>query len=144
MNIEVNRNASAYHKEEIVINAPVEKVYKMLANINQWPTWQSNVASANMEGEAQQGKEFRWKAGGANIRSKLHTVNPYSEFGWTGRILWITAIHNWTFTEKDSTTTVVVEESMSGFLSGLMKSTLKDGMVKSLEELKMEVEKEKE
>ncbi len=141
MNIEVNRNAKAYHKEEIVINASAEKVYQVLADINNWPAWQSGVASANMEGEAEPGKEFRWKAGGSKISSKLHTVNPHTEFGWTGRALWIKAVHNWTFTEKEGATTVVVEESMSGFLSGLMKKTLKESLPKSLKDLKKEAER---
>jgi len=140
MNIEVNRSAKAYAKATTTIRASVEDVFATLTNINSWPEWQSNVDKAVIDGEVAVGKTFNWKAGGLPIRSKLHTVNPPSELGWTGRIWWITAIHNWTLQEQDGLTVVTVEESLGGFLSSLMKKTLEQGMIENLKELKAAVE----
>jgi uncharacterized membrane protein len=143
MNIEVNRNAKAYAREEITIDTPSKEVYSVLTDINRWPVWQRNVKNAEMNGEAAEGKEFRWNAGGFKINSRLHTVNPYSEFGWTGRILWITAVHNWKMEDRDGECRVTVEESLEGFLAGTMNSTLKKGIIQSLQDLKAAAEKMK-
>jgi uncharacterized protein YndB with AHSA1/START domain len=140
MNIEVNRNAKVYALEEITIDTPAEKVYSVLTDINSWPEWQRNVKSAKLDGEVAEGKEFRWNAGGLKITSKLHTVQPYSEIGWTGRMLWITAVHNWWMEEQNGKCLVTVEESLEGFLVGMMKKSLKQGMIRSLKELKAAAE----
>jgi uncharacterized protein YndB with AHSA1/START domain len=140
MNLEVNRAAKAYAKEEIVIEAPPEKVYRILSDINHWPDWQSNVSRANLEGSPEVDKPFTWRSGGLKIRSRLHTVNPVSEFGWTGRIWWISAVHNWTITDRGERCVVTVEESLRGFLAGGMRKSLQEGMQHKLRELKAEAE----
>lgn len=141
MNIQVNRSAKAYAKEEISIAAPPEKVYSILVNINQWPTWQSSVESVVMEGVPEVNKTFDWKAGGSKLHSRFHTLTPFSEIGWTGRVYWITAVHNWYLQKEGDGTRVIVEESFGGFLSGMMKAMLEKGMKKSLLELKAFAEK---
>lgn len=142
MNKRVNTKAKAYGKYEIVINAPAENVYKALADIKNWPNWQGNVKSVSIDGEVVEGMEFTWKAKGVNIKSTLHTAQPYSAFGWTGRTWWITAIHNWTFTEHNGQTTVSAEESLTGFLAGWGNKTMQSDMQQSLGELKNLIEKQ--
>jgi uncharacterized protein YndB with AHSA1/START domain len=142
MNIEVDSTVKCFSEEEIVINASVERVFETLADINHWPEWQSNVKKAEMSGKAEVGKKFRWKAGGLSITSRLHTVQPYSELGWTGRIWWITAVHNWYLMKEGNGTRVVVKESLKGFGSGGMRKSLKDGMRKNLSELKERAERQ--
>ncbi len=78
-----------------------------------------------------------------NIHSKLHTVLQNAKIGWTGRMFWIKAVHNWWFTAKGESTLVKVEESLSGFGSSLMKKSLAEGMKKNLIELKKHAEKTK-
>ena len=74
MNIEVNKNAKAYAKEEMLIHAPVEKVYELVSDINIWPEWQRPLQEAQLNGKFAEGTGFDWKANGMNIHSKLHTV----------------------------------------------------------------------
>jgi hypothetical protein len=141
MNIEVNRSAKAYSKATISIEASVVVVFKIISEINNWSRWQTGVAKANIEGEPIKGKSFVWKTGGVNIVSTLHTVDPFTEIGWTGKFLWITAVHNWYLRdEKNGNCQVTVEESLSGFLSGVMKRSLHEGMIKNLQELKIAAE----
>lgn len=135
MNIEVIRTAT-YVSENIEIDATVEKVYSIVSRICDWPDWQDNVTFTSINGSPEVNKEFHWKAGGVQIRSRLHTVNPPSEFGWTGKMLWISAVHNWSLKETNGKCLVEVEESLEGFLSGFMKKKLKDGMKENLKELK--------
>lgn len=141
MNIEVNKNAKAYGKEEILIHAPLNRVYRLVSDINNWAEWQSDVAEALIHGKFSENTEFTWKANGMKIHSKLHTIQQNAKIGWTGKMFWIKAVHNWWFTAKGESTLVEVEESLSGFGSSLMKKTLNEGISKNLLELKREAEK---
>ncbi|MCH8495346.1 MAG: SRPBCC family protein [Balneolales bacterium] len=127
------------------MNASCKKVWSILTNINNWATWQSDISKPKLKGELKPGTTFVWRTGGAKIHSTLHTVEPYRFFGWTGKTFGVFAIHNWTILEIDGVTTVTVEESMEGFLVGLIKKPfnkkLELGMLKWLELLKLECEK---
>lgn len=140
MNIEVDPSAKCFSKEEIIINSPIENVFKILSDINNWPSWQSNVTKAQINGSVKPGVEFTWKAGGLKIFSKLHTVNANSEIGWTGRIWWIKAVHNWYLSNENNKTKVIVKESLNGLGSSLMQKSLIEGMKKNLLELKNKAE----
>jgi hypothetical protein len=140
MNIEADPTASCYSKEEILINSPIEVVFKIISDIKNWPSWQSSVTLTEITGPVQVGAEFKWKAGGLNINSKLHTVNKNSEIGWTGKIWWIKAVHNWYLRNENQKTRVIVEESLTGPGSSLMQKSLTEGMKKNLSELKAKAE----
>lgn len=140
MKIEVNKKAPAFHETQILIHAPAERVYKVLTSVNNWPAWQNEVTDAHLDGLAMARKEFVWRAGGFKIKSKIHTADPPAEFGWTGRVLWIKAVHNWTLISEGRSTRVIVQESLEGFLAGLMQKTLTKGMAQNLYELKLEAE----
>jgi len=140
MNIDVDSSAGCFSKEEIIINSPVENVFKILSDINNWPAWQSDVTKDKLNGPIEPGVTFKWKAGGLKINSELHTVNPYSEIGWTGRIWWIKAVHNWSLSNDANGTKVIVEESLKGFGSSIMQKSLIEGMRKNLLELKNKAE----
>lgn len=65
-------------------------------------------------------------------------------FGWTGTTIGTSAVHNWTFADRDGSTLVKVEESLEGMLPRLFKRyfqrTLDQGIQTSLEELKQRAE----
>ncbi|MCB9000185.1 MAG: SRPBCC family protein [Bacteroidales bacterium] len=141
MNIKADSTAKCYASSEIIINASNQHVFEILSNIKKWPEWQSSVIKVEIDGNAEVDKTFKWKAGGLNIKSKLHTVNPDSEIGWTGRIWWIKAVHNWYLTEEGGQTKVIVKESLKGLGSSMMRKSLEEGMKKNLDELKIQAEK---
>ena len=140
MHIEVDSKAKCFSKEEITINSPVENVFKILSDINNWTTWQSSVTKVQINGATEVGVKFKWKAGGLNINSQFHTVNANSEIGWTGRIWWIKAVHNWYLSNQNNKTKVIVKESLEGFGASLMQKSLMEGMKKNLVELKNKAE----
>ena len=140
MNIEVDSSAKCFSKEEIIIKSPVENVFEILSDINNWPSWQRRVTKAEIKGPTKPGVEFKWKAGGLKINSKLHTINANSEIGWTGRIWWIKAVHNWYLSNENNETKVIVKESLNGLGSSLMQKSLIAGMRKNLLELKNKAE----
>lgn len=118
MNVE--STAPAVARREILIHAPVETVWRIQADIEQWPAWQPDIAVAKLDGDLIAGATFRWKAQGLTITSRLHTVEPPHRLGWTGVALGMRAIHNWRFEARGDSTLAVTEESLSGWLTRLM------------------------
>ena len=142
MNIEVNTKAKAYSIDSIQINAPINRVYSIIADINDWYKWLEGVSEVHIIGNAEEGKAFIWKAKGYKIKSKIHTVLLNSNIGWTGKMWWIRAIHNWHFESTPAGgTKVITEESFAGFCSTLLQNSLKKDMRSDLVCLKKESEK---
>lgn len=146
MKIPVNAKAPVLSRNQVEIKAPIETVWKVLTEIQNWPNWQKAVTETEVLGEIREGTRFNWKAGGLSFQSAIHTHVPHSQFGWTGTTLGASAIHNWTFESKDSTTIVKVEESLQGvfpfLFRGYFQKNLDSGMVANLEELKAASEKQ--
>lgn len=140
MNIPINDNAPVKSKNQIEINAPVNVVWQTLTDISDWTRWQKAVTETKVLGEIKEGTPFNWKAGGLSFKSKIHTANPVSMFGWTGKTLGASAIHNWVFEKKDEKTIVTVEESLQGLLPSLFRKyfqkNLDAGIITNLKELK--------
>lgn len=74
-------------------------------------------------------------------------MKPKTMFGWTGKTIGASAIHNWIFAENNGITTVQVKESLQGVLPRLFKryfqNNLDNGVKNNLEELKIASEKYK-
>jgi uncharacterized membrane protein len=142
MNIEVNSHAKAYAIDSIEINAPVEKVYQLIADIHNWPDWFEGVTEVKINGNIQEGTDFIWKAKGYKIKSSIHTFKINAAIGWTGKMWWIKAVHNWRFKGlENGTTKVIVQENFAGFCSSMMSKSLKNDMRNDLVNLKAASEK---
>jgi hypothetical protein len=141
----INQDAPVLCRKKIIINANTVDVWKILTDINRWNTWQADIKKPVLKGEVVAGSTFEWISGGLKIRSTIHTAQPYSVFGWTGKTLGLYAIHNWKITELNKQSEVAVEESMEGLLAGFFKKlfnkSLEKGMVRWLDMLKKECEK---
>ena len=53
--MEINQAAPVFARKEIIIDAPVSKVWQTQANIEEWPQWQPNITSVKMNGGLQPG-----------------------------------------------------------------------------------------
>ncbi|MFP5041751.1 SRPBCC family protein [Parasediminibacterium sp. JCM 36343] len=141
----INNNAPVKCSKTITINASSEKVWSVITNINNWASWQTDIRNPKLNGELKPNATFVWKTGGSKVHSTLHTVEPYKNFGWTGKTYGMYAIHNWSFIETNGQTKVSVSESMEGFLARLLKKSfnknLEKGMQHWLELLKTKCEK---
>ena len=145
MNIPINHKAPVKSQSEIIIEAPTEKVWHILTNINDWPAWQEEVTESNLQFEPKEGVEFKWKAGGLSFTSQIHTAAPQTKFGWTGKTFGASAIHNWFFKDGGEKTIVRVEESLQGVFPSLFKKyfqkKLDERVNKNLIDLKVASEK---
>ena len=145
MKININTKAPVIAKQQIKINEPAIKVWSLLTEIDNWPTWQSSVKKAHLKTSLKEGAEFIWKTGRVKLKSNIHTCEPFNKFGWTGKTIGAFAIHNWLFESVRDGTIVIVEESLQGFFPFIFKrkfkKKLEDGMSKNLKELKEASEK---
>ncbi|MCK9423437.1 MAG: SRPBCC family protein [Bacteroidales bacterium] len=143
--ISINNDAPVKCSKTISINAGSEKVWTIITNIGQWANWQTDISKPKLNGQLKPDTTFDWKTGGAKIHSRLHTVEPFTHFGWTGKTFGMVAIHNWTFTEANGQTQVSVDESMEGLLAVLLKKSLNNNLEKGMQSwldlLKQECEK---
>jgi hypothetical protein len=145
MKVPINKSAPVIAEGKIEIRTPVSVVWNVLTGIGDWPSWQEPVSKADLRGPLAEGTVFLWKAGGLNFKSRIHTVIPETEFGWTGETFGAAAVHNWRFSPSESGTLVEVEESLEGYMPSLFKGAfqrnLNAAMKKQLEELKAESER---
>ncbi len=143
MNIEMDAPLKA--RSEIIIHAPIDKVWSLLTGINQWANWQPDVSSAKTEGDLSVGTIFKWKAKGMNIASTIQELEPTQKIGWTGISLGMTAIHIWEFEPKGRSTRVVTNESLRGWFPKILKffdpTFLDKSLAGSLTVLKTEAER---
>lgn len=142
----INSNAPVKCSKTVTVNASIEKVWAALTDINNWKSWQTDISKSKLNGDLIPETTFDWKSGGTSIHSKLHTVEPFKYFGWTGKAFGMLAIHNWTLKEANGQTIVSVGESMEGFVASLFRkslnSNLEKGMQTWLSLLKKECEKQ--
>jgi hypothetical protein len=129
---------------EIVIQAPVEKVWSLLTTVDEWPQWQTAIKEAHIDGPVANGTTFVWSTGSMHIHSKLALVTPEAQLAWTGKAFSATAIHVWKLERlPGDRTRVTTVESMSGFLVSFFYSS-RDLQVSDqfwLDRLKQEAER---
>src|SRR6187549_3155809 len=95
--MQLEHNAPVVARQEMLINAPIEKVWHLQADIAHWHEWHTDMGAAKLEGDVKAGTVFRWKAAGLNIVSTLQTVEPERSIGWTGISLGSRAVDTWHF-----------------------------------------------
>jgi len=143
--IATNETAPAFAKQEAHINAPIQVVWSILTDFEKWPEWNESVKEMRFQGPVEAGAEFRWKAGGMRIRSRIEQFTSPFTIVWSGRTMGIRAIHSWTLTEETNGTNVRTEESFEGLMAWLFASLMRRMLANALQQgraaLKNEAEK---
>lgn len=144
--MDIDRDAPVTASAEALIYAPLDVVWTVLTQIEEWSRWNPDIKKVSVRGPLAAGTEFRWKAGGAPIVSVLREVVPRQMLAWTGRSVGIRAVHVWTLSEHQTGVTVRTEESFSGLLvrvfAGPMRKMLAASLERGLVALKLECERQ--
>ena len=69
----IHLDAPVITKKSVVINAPIEKVWTIFTEVNNWDTWQKEIVDPKINGVFKPGTTFNWKSNG---RVKLKWL-PY-------------------------------------------------------------------
>ena len=130
--VEVNHEAPATGIAEVFIQAPVEKVWRILSELEKWPSWNKSVSMIRVNGPLATGTSFEWMTGGSRIISRLKEVDPPRKIAWSGRMLGIRAIHVWELKAEGEGTRVRTEESFDGIVATLLRGLMKKTLAKAL------------
>ena len=112
--MEINEDAPVITRDEIVVRAPIETIWEIQTNVDDWPSWQPDVDGAESDGPLEVGSVFRWQTAGLDITSTVKEVDAPRRIVWGGPAHGITGIHLWTFDVTGSAVRVRTEESWDG------------------------------
>src|ERR1700678_1151592 len=80
--------ADLFAHNEIVIDAPCERIWKYITAAGDWPQWYPNSKDvhivSNADGVLGPDTIFRWTTFGMTIESKVYECVPFSRLGWYG------------------------------------------------------------
>ncbi|MEU0936290.1 SRPBCC family protein [Embleya sp. NPDC005971] len=133
--IGVDESAPVITRDEIVIHAPLDRVWRIQTDVEGWPSWQPGVSSVvkRTPGALRPGSSWVWSTEGLEgITSTVKQVQPKKRIVWGGPAQGITAVHVWTFAKTENGVVVHTEESWAGepveanreFLQGALDASL--------------------
>ncbi|GFN00942.1 hypothetical protein Sfulv_57520 [Streptomyces fulvorobeus] len=117
MPVGIDEKAPVITRDDIVIDAPLERVWRIQTDVENWPAWQPDVSSSvkRTPGALRPGSSWVWSVAGLeNITSTAEQVEPRRRIVWGGPAQGITAVHVWIFTQTEDGVHVHTEESWAG------------------------------
>jgi hypothetical protein len=142
----IDQTAPVKASLDITVNASPEKVWALLSDVKDWPTWQPAITDVSVAGPVASGTAFAWTLNGNAIHSTIEAAMPNAELAWTGKAFGATAIHVWKLKRLPGDQTQVhMEESMDGILVAMLFSSekLRNGNQGWLDVLKIAAETRK-
>jgi len=123
----IDDRAPLQGRRQIVIDAPLDRVWRTLTDVPAWDTnLEPGVKDIRLENGVTVDAEFARSNKGARMTARFAVVNSDGELAWTGQAFGAKVVHRFELTPgPDSTTEVVVEESMAGPLLALLFNTRK-------------------
>jgi uncharacterized protein YndB with AHSA1/START domain len=112
--MDINENAPVITRDEILIDAPLERVWGLHTDISSWSEWLPDIDASTIEGPLAVGTVFRWQTYSLSIESTIQEIDPLRRIVWSGPAQGITAIHVWTMTPSVDGVVVRTEESWDG------------------------------
>jgi hypothetical protein len=106
----IDRDAPVIARHEIDISAPLETVWRLQADVNGWPAWQTDITAARLDGPFEPGNSFTWTSYGFTATSTIYAVAERARTLWGGANLGIMGTHEWVYTQTPTGT----HESFSG------------------------------
>jgi uncharacterized protein YndB with AHSA1/START domain len=112
--MDINTAAPVITRDEILIDAPIDRIWDIQTDVDQWPSWQPDVDGAQAAGPLTVGSVFRWQTAGLDITSTVEEVDAPHRIVWGGPAQGIVAVHVWTLDPQDDGVLVRTAESWDG------------------------------
>ena len=112
--MDINEAAPVITRDEIVVRAPIETIWEIQTNVDDWPSWQPDVDGAESEGPLEVGSVFHWQTAGLDITSTVREVDAPRRVVWGGPAQGIVAVHVWTLEPQGDGVLVRTAESWEG------------------------------
>jgi uncharacterized membrane protein len=110
----IDFDAPVISHQEVDIEAPLDTVWQLHVEVNVWPTWQTDITSAQLAGAFEPGASFDWTSYGFSVTSTIHEVIDRSRVVWGGTSGGITGVHEWRFAGTPTGVHVSTFESFAG------------------------------
>ena len=111
---DIDRTAAVIVHHQIDINAPLETIWRLQTNVNNWPSWQTDITAARLDGPFEPGASFAWTSHGLTVVSTIYAAAEHARVLWGGTAGGITGIHEWLFTKTPAGVHVTTQESFAG------------------------------
>jgi hypothetical protein len=111
---DIDRIAPVIARHEIDINAPLETVWRLQTDVNNWPAWQTDITAARLDGPFEPGNSFTWTSYGFTVTSTIYAVAARARTLWGGAAHDIMGTHEWVYTQTPTGVHVATQESWSG------------------------------
>ncbi|GAB4239352.1 MAG: hypothetical protein Tsb0034_15370 [Ekhidna sp.] len=140
----INENASIKDQHSIVINAPIDKVWDILIDLQNWKEWNSDVKKMDVEGPIKAGTKFNWTIGRLKAQSQIQLIDKPQTLAWTEKSSWVKRIYVWSLEQDENQTLVTLSSSLQGVFTVLVErhSKVYDELLNWLESLKKKSEEE--
>jgi len=111
-------------RNEIVIPAEPERIWRWLCRAARWPEWYINCGWLRFRHgtgpDLGPGAAFVWKTFGVRVRSQVEIFDQFSELGWNATAFGLHAYHGWRFERIEAgQTRVITEETQIGPLTAV-------------------------
>jgi uncharacterized protein YndB with AHSA1/START domain len=110
----INRRAPVVARQSVVVRTPADAVWRLLTDVDRWPTWNPDIRRAELRGALIQNAVFHWECDEWCISSRVHEVIPLRKLAWSGQAGDLMALHVWTLVPTADGISVQVEESWEG------------------------------
>jgi hypothetical protein len=110
----IDTDAPVRARHELDINAPLETVWRLQTDVNNWPAWQTEITAAQLDGPFQPGSSFTWTSYGFTVTSTIYAVAKRARTLWGGTAEGITGTHEWTYSKTPTGVRVTTRESFAG------------------------------
>ena len=111
---DVDKSAPVLAHHEVEIQAPLDVVWQLHIDVNNWPSWQEAITEAHIDGPFEPGSSFDWSSYGFGVTSQIYDVSDRSRTLWGGTAGGITGVHEWLFAETEGGVRVTTNESFAG------------------------------
>jgi uncharacterized protein YndB with AHSA1/START domain len=110
--------ADLFVHNEIVIDAPCEKVFANMTDAQAWPSWYPNSQNVKLlnspDGKLHEGTRFSWDTNGHHVESRVHEFVPNNRIGWFGDSPTTNGYHTYLLSKTNEGCHVVTEEVVKG------------------------------
>ncbi len=131
---EIDLAAPVISRHRRRIAAPVTRVWEIHTAVNEWTSWQHDIASADLDGGFEVGNSIHWATtGGFAVVSTIYQLEPGRRVLWGGTAEGITGIHEWVFEPDGDGTVVVTNESWSSEAASAEPDDVRQLLFASLE-----------
>ncbi|MEW9527841.1 SRPBCC domain-containing protein [Microbispora sp. NPDC049125] len=116
----IDTDAPLVSTSHLVVDAPVGRVWEVMADLASWPSWSSGIEIVELS-HVRPGAPFRWKMNGVTLRSRFAVVDTERELTWTGTFFGYKAVDRHVLEPiEGGRTRVTIEESLAGPLLPLL------------------------